>query len=56
MRERDTSGPSLHRENILTAELERNVTEIIGGVKRQLAEFVQGLNTIEFCNRIISRF
>ena len=39
---------TMHRENILSAELERNVTEIIGGVKKQLAEFVQNkLNLTE---------
>ena len=39
---------TMHRENILSVELERNVTEIITGVKRQLAEFVQNkLNLTE---------
>ena len=39
---------TMHKENILSAEMERSVTEIIGGVKRQLAEFVQNkLNLTE---------
>ena len=39
---------TMHKENILSVELERNVTEIITGVKRQLAEFVQNkLNLTE---------
>ena len=31
----------MHTEKILTPELEKNVTEVIRGVKVQLAEFVQ---------------